>query len=306
MADSKFYRRQPGLGWLLALLVIPALIALIGWAGTDRSANDPNSPCQACTRRPRSRRRPARRPRRRPPAMPAGGYAPFSIVRNGNVGDPAGAMGFTVSGEVPDEATKTSLIEALVTAMPGAKIVDELTVTPGVTVPDVAGLGGVFSAAIGIPGFGLNLAGDTMTLTGTAPSEELKAAAEAAAAATWPDVKIVNDIQVEAASAPTAPPPGPVSGTGPEWRLRDAAGRHHRAAADADQLQHRRLHVGAGLTAAGVPDRGQAEGLPRRQGGSRRIHRQHRHRCDQRASQRQSRESRCGRPRFGWGGRGRT
>jgi peptidoglycan-binding protein ArfA len=214
MADSKFYRRQPGLGWLLALLIIPALIALIGWAGTDRSANDPvlTAPSvnpSATLTTPAS-----------PPAptttagIPAGGYAPFSIVRNGNVGDPAGAMGFTVAGEVPDEATKTSLIDALVTTMPGAKIVDELKITPGVTVPDIAGLGGVFSAAIGIPGFGLNLVGDTLTLSGTAPSEELKAAAESAAAATWPGVKIVNNIQVEAASAPPAPPPGPVSGIG--------------------------------------------------------------------------------------------
>jgi peptidoglycan-binding protein ArfA len=215
MADTKFYRRQPGLGWLLALLVIPALIALIGWAGTDRSANDPvlTAPSvnpSATLTTPAS---PAAAPTTTA-GMPAGGYAPFSIVRNGNVGDPAGAMGFTVSGEVPDDATKTSLIQALVTTMPGAKIVDELKIAPGVTVPDVAGLGGVFSAAIGIPGFGLNLVGDTVTLTGTAPSEELKAAAESAAAATWPGVKVVNDIRVEGASTPTAPPPGPVSGTG--------------------------------------------------------------------------------------------
>jgi peptidoglycan-binding protein ArfA len=214
MADSKFYRRQPGLGWLLALLIIPALIALIGWAGTDRSDGNPvlTAPSvnpSATLTTPAS-----------PPAptttagMPAGGYAPFSIVRNGNVGDPAGAMGFTVSGEVPDEATKTSLIQTLVTTMPGAKIVDELKIASGVTVPDIAGLGGVFSAAIGIPGFGLNLVGDTLTLTGTAPSEELKAAAESAAAATWPGVKVVNNIQVEAPSMPPAPPPGPVSGTG--------------------------------------------------------------------------------------------
>lgn len=215
MADSKFYRRQPGLGWLLALLIIPALIALIGWAGTGRSAKDlgmtaPSVPPSATLTTPAS---PAPAPTTNA-GVPAGGYAPFSIVRNGNVGDPAGAMGFTISGEVPDDSTKTSLIDALVTTMPGAKFVDELKITPGVTVPDVAGLGGVFSAAIGIPGFGLNLVGDTLTLTGTAPSEELKAAAESAAAATWPGVKVVNDIQVEAPSAPPTPPPGPVSGTG--------------------------------------------------------------------------------------------
>jgi peptidoglycan-binding protein ArfA len=213
-SESRLYRRKPGVGWLLALLAIPLLLALIGMSILHRSPKDveialPSVPPSATLTAQAT-----------PPApttsagMPAGGYAPFSIVRNGAVGDPAGVLGFTVAGEVPDEATKTSLVETLGMAMPGAKIVDELKITPGVTVPDVAGLGGVFSAAIGIPGFGLNLVGDTLTLTGTAPSEELKAAAESAGAATWPNVKIVNDIQVEATSAPPAPPPGPVSGTG--------------------------------------------------------------------------------------------
>jgi peptidoglycan-binding protein ArfA len=213
--DSKFYRRQPGLGWLLAFLAIPALLALIGWAGLDRSAKDlelttpsvnpsatltvPSSASAATTSA----------------AMPAGGYAPFSIVRNGNVGDPAGVKGFTLTGELPDESTKASLLDALKTALPGAAIVDNLTVIPGVQVPDFAGLGGVFSAALGIPDFGLSLEGDTVTLSGTAPSEELKAAAESAAAATWPNVKIVNNIQVTPASAPPAPPPGPPAGVGP-------------------------------------------------------------------------------------------
>jgi len=211
--DSKFYRRQPGLGWLLAFLVIPALLALIGWAGMDRSAKDleltapsvdpsatltaSSSPSAATTSA----------------ALPATGYAPFSIVRNGNVGDPAGVKGFTLTGEVPDESTRTSLLDALRTALPGALIVDNLKVVPGVQVPDFAGLGGVFSAALGIPDFGLKLEGDTVTLSGTAPSEDLKAAAESAAAATWPNVKIVNNIQVTAAPAPSAPPPpGPPAG----------------------------------------------------------------------------------------------
>jgi peptidoglycan-binding protein ArfA len=211
---SKFYRRQPGLGWLLAFLVIPALLALIGWAGMDRSATDleltapsvdpsatltaPSSPSAATTGA----------------ALPATGYAPFSIVRNGNVGDPAGVKGFTLTGEVPDESTRTSLLDALRTALPGAAIVDNLKVVPGVQVPDFAGLGGVFGAALGIPDFGLKLEGDTVTLSGTAPSEDLKAAAETSAAAAWPNVKIVNNIQVTAAPAPSAPPPGPPPGVG--------------------------------------------------------------------------------------------
>ncbi|MDT5287997.1 MAG: peptidoglycan-binding protein ArfA [Mycobacterium sp.] len=212
--DSKFYRRQPGLGWLLAFLVIPALLALIGWAGMDRSDKDlelttPSVDPSATLTAPSSPSAPTTSA-----GVPAAGSAPFSIVRNGNVGDPAGVKGFTLAGEVPDESTKASLLDALKTALPGAAIVDNLKVVPGVNVPDFAGLGGVFSAALGIPDFGLHLERDTLTLSGTAPSEDLKGAAEAAAAAAWPNVKIVNNIQVTAASAPPAPPAAPPAGVG--------------------------------------------------------------------------------------------
>jgi peptidoglycan-binding protein ArfA len=212
--DSTFYRRRPGLGWLLALLIVPALLALIGWGGLHASGRDtelatPSVDPSAVLTTPSVS--PATAPDGQPPAA---GYAPMSIVRNGNVGDPAGVKGFTLTGEVPDEPTKASLLEALGMAMPGAKIVDDLKVTPGVRVPDFAGLGQLFSTAIDVPDFGLNLEADTLTLRGTAPYEDLKAAAEAAAAATWPNVKIVNDIQVAAAPAPSAPPVGPPAGVG--------------------------------------------------------------------------------------------
>ncbi len=41
-ADSKFYRRPPGAAWLLALLAIPLLLALIGWAGLNKPDADAN------------------------------------------------------------------------------------------------------------------------------------------------------------------------------------------------------------------------------------------------------------------------
>ncbi len=45
--DSRYYRRSPGAAWLLALLAIPLLLALIGWAGlrepdVDATANLPS------------------------------------------------------------------------------------------------------------------------------------------------------------------------------------------------------------------------------------------------------------------------
>src|SRR5262249_26803891 len=79
--------------------------------------------------------------------------------------------------------------------------------------PDFAGLGSVFGAAAGIPDFHFDLNGDTLTLTGTAPSEEVKSAVEEAAKAAWPNVKLVNNIEVSQASAP-APAPAPAPGPG--------------------------------------------------------------------------------------------
>jgi peptidoglycan-binding protein ArfA len=117
--------------------------------------------------------------------------------------------GFTLAGDLPDESTATSLRDALGTALPGARIVDDFKVVPGAQAPDFARLGGVFGAALEITDFGLKLEDGVITLTGTAPSQDVKAAAESAAAAAWPNVKIANDIQVKATQPPAPVPASP-------------------------------------------------------------------------------------------------
>lgn len=49
-----------------------------------------------------------------------------------------------------------------------------------------------------VPVLNVKLAGDTLTLAGTASSDDEKAAVEAMATGAWPNVKIVNGIQVQA------------------------------------------------------------------------------------------------------------
>ena len=209
--ESRLYRRKPGLGWILALIAIPVLLALIGLGTLGGSKKDidlavPSVPASATLTVPSG---PAMKgPAMTGPAMtgpdanaPGAGFAPFSILRSGN--------GFTLAGELPDEDMKKSLIESVKQALPGASVIDNLTVTPGVKPPDFAKLGGLFGASVNIPDFSLNLVGDTITLTGTAPTEDAKAEVEAATADTWPNAKIVNNIQVTAASATTAPPASP-------------------------------------------------------------------------------------------------
>lgn len=71
---SKFYRRRPGLGWLLGLLLVPLLLGAIGYSGLDTSSRDVDAalpsvdPSATLTM---------------PSAAPSAAV-PLSIVRNGN------------------------------------------------------------------------------------------------------------------------------------------------------------------------------------------------------------------------------
>lgn len=185
---SRFRRRQPGIGWLIAFLVVPVLLATIGWGGSVGSEKsdlltlpsvDPSATLTATAEAP---------PEATPAPDPAGAYPPMSIVRNGT--------GYTLTGQLPDEQTKKGLIDTLNLVLPGATIVDELTVVPGVKMPDVAGLGGLFSAAVAIPDFALRFENDIVTLTGKAPAEPVKASAGDYARMAWPNVEVVNEITV--------------------------------------------------------------------------------------------------------------
>ena len=182
---SRFYRKTPGLGWLLALLAIPLLLGLVGWAALDKFDGRDGSPL---------------------PSTGSSATAPLvvgalSIERNGN--------DVTLSGDLPDPAAKTKLLDTLEGVFgPDANLVDNLDIKAGVTVADLSGLGGVFKAASDIPDFGWKLDGDTVTMTGGAPSDDVKSAVDAAAKAAWPNAKIDNRIQLVAASAAPGNPCG--------------------------------------------------------------------------------------------------
>jgi len=212
--ESRFYRNKPGVGWLVAFLAIPALLALIGWGGLDRANRSdelalpsvaPSATLSVTAAAPTATATDT--------AVPAGGYPPWSITRSGN--------GLALSGALPDTDMKTGLVDVLKQVMPGFLIDDKLTVESGVTAPDAAALGGLFSAIVGIPDFDLKLDGDTVTLTGSAPAEAIKASAEEYAKKAWPNVKVVNDIEVATGATPTAPAsappptPAPTAAPGP-------------------------------------------------------------------------------------------
>ena len=207
---SKLYRRPPGAAWLLALLAIPLLLALIGWTALKKPDADanltlPNVNPSATLTAPSVNAPDVNAPNVNAPEM---NFAPLSILRNGK--------GFTLSGELPDSATKNGLLDSLKLAFgPDINLTDNLNLKAGVNAPDFAALGSIFGAAIDIPDFNFDLDGDTVTLEGTAPSENSKSEVEAAVKAAWPNMKVVNNIEVKEATAPSAPAPPPAPAPAP-------------------------------------------------------------------------------------------
>ena len=208
---SKFYRRKPGAAWWLALLAIPLLLGLIGWAGFNKPDTDvvdislPSVNPSATLTAPNINTPDVNAPNVNLPDL---NFAPLSIVHNGN--------GFTLNGELPSLEAKTGLLDSLRLAFgPDINLTDNLNVKAGVNAPDFAALGSIFGAAVDIPDFNFDLNGDTLTLKGIAPSEDVKTEVEAAAKAAWPKMKIVNNIEVTAAATPAPAPPGPAPGGGP-------------------------------------------------------------------------------------------
>lgn len=195
-SESTFYRRPPGLLWLLGLLAIPLVLAAIGFAGTDRSgsdavvgADDESVVVSVSTPAPSAV---ASSPSTNSPAPE---LTPFSIARNGN--------DVTISGDVPDADTKAALLDAIKASLgDGLNFVDELSINPDVGAPDIPSLSSVLTAASAIPDFGLAIDAGKVTFTGTAATEADRAALEAAASSAWPDTEIVNEVTVGASSAP--------------------------------------------------------------------------------------------------------
>src|SRR5687768_15215494 len=117
-AVSKFYRRPPGLGWLLGLLLIPLLLGAIGYSLPNRAdrgieITSPSVDSSATLTAPGVAAPSAN--------LPGMSFAPLSIVRAGN--------DVTLSGDLPDEAAKASLLDMLRDAFgPDVNVVDKLNI----------------------------------------------------------------------------------------------------------------------------------------------------------------------------------
>ena len=187
---ARFYRRPPGAGWLAALIAVPLALALIGSGGgnqSDESLALPEISPQATLARTDGAR--------------AGVLmAPLSLQHSGD--------DVVLSGQVPDELSRTFALDRTRTLLPGSDVVDLLTVIGGITAVDLAGLDPVLNAAAALPDFGFSIEGADIVLTGTAPSEAIATGVNNAVQSAWPELAVVDDIAV--ITPGFAPPtPGP-------------------------------------------------------------------------------------------------
>jgi peptidoglycan-binding protein ArfA len=199
---SKFYVRGPGLPWLIGLIIIPLLLAVIGYGEVGRTRSAFTGPTGAL---PTLNAPKPSGGAPKTPTIPAVSLAPVSITRSGN--------DIKLSGDMPSLEAKQSLLAALKAGFgPNINIIDNLRINPDITSLDFSNAAAVFEAAASVPDFGLAVKGDTVTLIGTAGSGGQQDAIEQAADAAWPNLNIVDTMGINGpvtSSAPPGPAPAP-------------------------------------------------------------------------------------------------
>ena len=199
---SKFYRRPPGLAWLIGLVVIPLLLGVIGYGELDRTRSHVNGPTGAL---PTLNVPNPHGGAPNTPTIPPISLSPVSITRIGN--------DINLSGDLPSSAARDSLLEALKAGFgPNVNPIDNLRINPDITSLDFSHATALFKAAASVPDFGLAVKGDTVTLTGTAGSGDQQEAIEQAADAAWPNLNIVDTMGINGPVTSSEPPsPAPAS-----------------------------------------------------------------------------------------------
>lgn len=125
--------------------------------------------------------------------------APLAIARNGN--------DITLTGDFPDDSAKAVLTKVLKNALPaGVNIVDQIRINPNVDALDFSNAGTVFKNSASITDFNLTVNGDSITLIGTAASQDQKNTIEREATHTWSNLNVVDQLAVDGSAPPSAPP----------------------------------------------------------------------------------------------------
>lgn len=184
-----FSRQQLLRPWLIALALLPFLLALISYGAYERpmAVNGPAGDLPTITK-----------PSGSITMAPSLQLSLLTISRSGN--------SITLIGDCPDDASKAALMRALKALLtPGVNVVDQIRIDPLTHALDFGGAEPVFTAGAPIPDLTFKVERDTVTLTGTAASPAQKEAVARAAAGTWPDVNVANRIVTRGQITPTAP-----------------------------------------------------------------------------------------------------
>jgi peptidoglycan-binding protein ArfA len=189
----RVHGRSRGLIWLIGLVVIPLLIAAIGYGAYDRPRSGSGSSGAVPSLTPSDKS-----------GAPKLSLAPLSISRNGN--------NITLSGDFPDDSAKAALVKSLKGALgPRVNIIDQIKINPNVDALDFANAGPIFQDSASITDFSLTVNVDTVTLAGTAASADQKNAIDQAAAHTWSNLNVVDHLVVNGPAPPRGPPGPPAS-----------------------------------------------------------------------------------------------
>jgi peptidoglycan-binding protein ArfA len=183
--------RSLGLAWLIGLVLIPLLMAAIGYGAYDHPGSGAGPRGAASSAAPSNK-----------PGAPKLSLAPLSISRNGN--------DITLSGDFPDDSAKAELMKTLKDALgPGVNVIDQIKIDPSVDALDFSKAGPIFTDSASITDFNLTVNVDTVTLSGTAASADQKNTIDQAATHTWSNLNVVDHLAVKGPAPPAGQPADP-------------------------------------------------------------------------------------------------
>ena len=123
----------------------------------------------------------------------------------------------TLTGSVPDTATKTALVDAANSKANGRPVIDQLAVPNGAK-PSIDGAGvAALIGTLGTSGINARVDGAGVTLTGVVSDDAARAGIETQVRAGLPGQNVINQLVV----APPAPPPPTFDKAGLQQRIND-------------------------------------------------------------------------------------
>ncbi len=187
--ETRRYRQPIGGWWWLALFLVPAILALMGSAfgggGDDAGKKATTSTSSSSTTTSGSSSSGTGSTSAGTTSSSGAtssvklASAPFAVSRTGSA--------VSLSAEVPDDAAKIALVDAVKAALPDTTVNgDGVTVSPGAAGPDANALAGSVKALSAVGDFALGYDLKSLMVVGKAKDDNVKSAAADAITKAWP------------------------------------------------------------------------------------------------------------------------